>query len=50
MQQDDFPEIDTTVASAARMYDYALGGTDNYAVDRQAAEPLEDGGLGRKPA
>lgn len=42
MQQDDFPEVDTTVASAARMYDYALGGIDNYAVDRQAAETLED--------
>ncbi len=23
---DDFPDIDTTIASAARMYDYALGG------------------------
>jgi hypothetical protein len=39
---DDFPDLDTTVASAARMYDYALGGTDNYPVDRQAMEALED--------
>lgn len=39
---DDFPEIDTSTASAARMYDYALGGTDNYAIDRQAMEALED--------
>jgi hypothetical protein len=39
---DDFPDIDTTTASAARMYDYALGGTDNYPVDRQAVEALAD--------
>lgn len=39
---DDFPDLDTTTASAARMYDYALGGTDNYPVDRQAVEALED--------
>jgi hypothetical protein len=29
--------VDQTVPSAARMYDYYLGGKDNYAVDRQAA-------------
>ncbi|MGI8445716.1 MAG: SAM-dependent methyltransferase [Streptosporangiaceae bacterium] len=39
---DDFPDIDTTIASAARMYDYALGGTDNYPVDRQAVDAGED--------
>jgi hypothetical protein len=39
---DDFPDIDTTTASAARMYDYALGGTDNYPVDRQAVDAAED--------
>jgi hypothetical protein len=39
---DDFPDLDTTVASAARMYDYALGGTDNYPVDRQAVDEAED--------
>lgn len=40
--RDDFPDIDTTVASVARMYDYALGGTDNYAVDRMAMDGAED--------
>ena len=39
---DEFPEIDTKTASAARMYDYSLGGTDNYPVDRQAMEAVED--------
>lgn len=29
---------DTTVAHSARMYDYVLGGTDNYPPDREAAE------------
>ncbi|MGH3329274.1 MAG: SAM-dependent methyltransferase [Streptomycetales bacterium] len=32
--------IDTTKPSAARMYDYFLGGKDNYAVDREAAEQV----------
>src|SRR4051812_23244157 len=32
------PPIDTTKPSVARMYDYFLGGKDNFAVDRQAAE------------
>jgi hypothetical protein len=31
-------EIDTSVAHPARMYDYYLGGKDNYEVDREAAE------------
>ncbi|MBS2963335.1 SAM-dependent methyltransferase [Actinocrinis puniceicyclus] len=31
-------EIDTSVAHTARMYDYYLGGRDNYEVDRDAAE------------
>ena len=30
--------FDTSVANQARMYDYVLGGKDNYAVDREAAE------------
>ncbi|MDT4986141.1 MAG: hypothetical protein QOI74_235 [Micromonosporaceae bacterium] len=29
--------VDTTVASVARIYDYYLGGTHNFAVDREAA-------------
>jgi SAM-dependent methyltransferase len=32
------PAIDTTRPSVARIYDYALGGKDNFAVDREAAE------------
>lgn len=31
-------EIDTTTAHPARMYDYYLGGRDNYEVDRGAAD------------
>ncbi|HLH58805.1 MAG TPA: SAM-dependent methyltransferase [Streptosporangiaceae bacterium] len=42
MQPDDFPEIDTRTASVARVYDYMLGGTDNYEVDRRAADAGED--------
>src|ERR1700734_4244517 len=30
--------FDTSVAHQARMYDYVLGGKDNYAADRGAAE------------
>jgi hypothetical protein len=32
--------IDPTVPSAARIYDFLLGGKDNFAVDRAAAEKL----------
>jgi hypothetical protein len=32
--------IDPTVPSAARIYDYLLGGKDNYVVDREAADKL----------
>jgi len=42
MQPDNFPEIDTQTASIARVYDYMLGGTDNYEVDRRAADAGED--------
>jgi S-adenosyl methyltransferase len=42
MQQDGFADIDTKTASGARMYDYTLGGTDNYAVDRMMVDQLED--------
>jgi hypothetical protein len=42
MQPNDFPEIDTRTASVARVYDYMLGGTDNYEIDRQAVGMLED--------
>jgi S-adenosyl methyltransferase len=33
-------DIDTTVAHPARVYDYWLGGKDNFAVDRKAAEEV----------
>jgi hypothetical protein len=34
------PKIDTSVAHSARVYDYVLGGKDNYAPDREAAEQM----------
>jgi hypothetical protein len=42
MQSEDFPEIDTRTASVARAYDALLGGTDNYEIDRRAADGMED--------
>lgn len=32
--------VDTTTPNVARMYDYYLGGKDNFAVDREAAEQV----------
>ncbi|MEV5410032.1 SAM-dependent methyltransferase [Thermopolyspora sp. NPDC052614] len=41
MEMEQAPRgIDPTVPSAARIYDYLLGGKDNFAVDRAAAEKL----------
>jgi len=34
------PPFDTSVAHQARIYDYLLGGKDNYAADRAAAEAV----------
>jgi len=34
------PRIDTSKAHSARVYDYILGGKDNYLPDREAAEQL----------
>ena len=34
------PAFDTSVAHQARMYDHLLGGKDNYAADRAAAEEM----------
>ncbi len=34
------PEIDTTVPSVARVYDYGLGGKNNFAIDRQVGDEL----------
>ncbi|MBO3749187.1 SAM-dependent methyltransferase [Streptosporangiaceae bacterium NEAU-GS5] len=36
------PGIDTTTPNSARIYDYLLGGKDNFAPDRAAAEQLVD--------
>jgi S-adenosyl methyltransferase len=38
--EDALPGIDTTVVSPARIYDYWLGGKDNYPVDRAAGEQV----------
>ncbi|MGN6175649.1 MAG: SAM-dependent methyltransferase, partial [Streptosporangiaceae bacterium] len=32
--------LDTSVPHIARVYDYWLGGKDNFAVDREAAEQV----------
>jgi hypothetical protein len=34
------PEVDTSTAHSARVYDYFLGGKDNYPADRVAAEHM----------
>jgi SAM-dependent methyltransferase len=39
-QEHDPAEIDTTAIHAARVYDYMLGGTTNFVVDRAAANAL----------
>jgi S-adenosyl methyltransferase len=36
----DAPAFDTSVAHSARVYDYWLGGKDNFAADRAAAEQV----------
>ena len=48
--------FDTGVAHPARVYNYWLGGKDNYAADREAAEQANPAhlipcyaGIGRKP-
>lgn len=42
-------EIDSTKPSIARAYDAALGGKDNFEVDRQAMQELEQIAPGMKP-
>jgi hypothetical protein len=39
-QEPTAPELDTSVAHSARVYDYWLGGKDNFAADRAAAEQV----------
>src|SRR5215475_7817561 len=34
------PELDSSVPSIARVYDYWLGGSDNFEADREQAERL----------
>jgi O-methyltransferase involved in polyketide biosynthesis len=36
--EERIPSLDTSVARQARIYDYLLGGKDNFAADREAAE------------
>jgi hypothetical protein len=38
----EYPQIDTTVAHEARMYDYWLGGKDNYAPDRALGDRIRE--------
>ena len=45
-QDDHSTALDTSVPHIARVYDYWLGGKDNYAADRPLANY---GGVGRKP-
>jgi hypothetical protein len=42
---DDYqpPDIDTSVAHQARVYDYLLGGKDNFAADREAGDKVLQG-------
>jgi S-adenosyl methyltransferase len=37
-----FPDLDTSVANAARMWNYWIGGKDNYRVDREAGELVRE--------
>jgi O-methyltransferase involved in polyketide biosynthesis len=41
MTQPDTPDIDVTVAHEARMYDYWLGGKDNYPPDRALGDMIQ---------
>ena len=38
MNQRELPKIDTSVAHVARVYDYWLGGKDNFAIDREVGQ------------
>jgi trans-aconitate methyltransferase len=44
------PDLDTGVPHIARVYDYCLGGKDNFAVDREAAEEFVKAMPGILPA
>jgi hypothetical protein len=36
----DLPDIDTSVAHIARVYDYWLGGKDHFAADREVGDEV----------
>ena len=38
--EDPWPDLDTNVAHSARVYDYWLGGKDNFAADREAGDKV----------
>jgi SAM-dependent methyltransferase len=40
LSEDGLPPVDTSVANPARMWDYWLGGKDNFHADREAAEAI----------
>ncbi|HEY8472336.1 MAG TPA: SAM-dependent methyltransferase [Natronosporangium sp.] len=40
-EQAPLPDIDTTVAQSARVWNYWLGGKDNFAVDREMGDQVE---------
>jgi hypothetical protein len=40
--EDDAPIFDTSIAHQARLYDYLLGGKDNFAADRAFAQAIID--------
>jgi S-adenosyl methyltransferase len=44
------PAIDSSVAHSARVWNYWLGGKDNYLVDREAGEPSPFADPGDVPA
>jgi S-adenosyl methyltransferase len=37
---DELIKIDTSLANSARIYDYLLGGKDNFASDREAGDQM----------
>jgi S-adenosyl methyltransferase len=41
-QASSVPELDTSVSHSARIWNYWLGGTDNYAADRQAGDKVAE--------
>lgn len=40
MAENEFAEVDTTVPQTARIWNYLLGGTDNFPVDRAVGEQI----------